>query len=159
MQRPQPGKVRPVPITGFILRRLEDGGNGMQAWIRQQSSKSFFSDRAGADVGVTITVRSSLSEGVVAVHDMDVLEADDLLDLCQGGVDICGRGQRIARGVQVTGVEANTEALAAQPIEEPGQMLETSSQDGSLAGGRLQQDTGSRGGLLENGVEGCRDTI
>lgn len=120
MQGPKPGEVRPIPVTRVILRRLENGRNGLQTWIREQGSESLLSNRAGTDVRVTIAVRPSLAAGIVAVHEMDVLEADDLFDLRKCCIDIRSGSKRISRGVQVTSIEANPQALSTQPVEEPG---------------------------------------
>src|SRR5467141_1312400 len=58
-------------------RDLEDEGQRCQPGLVQQSAKSVLSDFAGTDVRVPVAVGAEAGDGIVAVNDVDVLQAHD----------------------------------------------------------------------------------
>src|SRR5205807_6474283 len=87
-------------------------------------ANALLADLAGPDVAVPVAVRAEAGDRVVAVDDLDAAQADDPVELVEGGRD-GGRGALVVtRRKGVAGVKAHAHALVVQPSEHLGDLLE-----------------------------------
>src|SRR6266567_2590234 len=93
---------------------LEDEGHALEPRLVQQGAKALVADLPGADVGVAVAVGAEPGDGVVAVDDVDVLQANDPLELVDGLAHGFGAAFVVARREGMACVEAHADALVLQ---------------------------------------------
>ena len=102
-----------------------------------------------ADVGVTILMRTQVAQAVVEVPAADALDADVFRQFSDHSRVIRFGADVVAGGENVTGVDANADALGgSQPMDDRTEFGEISSQARALAGGGFQQRHAANVGML-----------
>src|SRR5664280_1823873 len=113
------------PGAVALPRHLEDGGDGLQGRVAEQGGQAVRTDGAVTDVLVTVPVGAEVHLRVVEVHATESGHADGGPDQVHQGVGLLHGAARDARGPQVLGVEADTQALVSpRSLDHLGQLLE-----------------------------------
>src|SRR5262249_47046880 len=102
---------------------LENRGHAVKAPVAHQAAKEAIAELAGADSGVAIDARSELAPAVVQMKGLEVLEADDRVEL---GEHPLGVPSKIVAGRErVASVEAHAGATRiAHLVEDPANLGE-----------------------------------
>ncbi len=75
----------------------------------EEAPKSFYANIAASDMFVPVDMRIELGLGIIGVNDVDVVEAQELVDLRDGLLESGSGGEVIAGGKAVAGIEAEAD--------------------------------------------------
>src|SRR3954454_23710086 len=119
--------------------RLEHAGELCKARLAHPRRGALLAELARADVGVAVAVRPEGSSRVVEVQRAEAVEADLGVEVVEDACEASRRGDVVARGVQVAGVEAAPEPLAAAArLEQRRQLAERAPERAARACGVLE---------------------
>src|SRR5258708_22969107 len=125
---------------------LEDERHGRQPRVVQERPKALLADLAAADVGVPVAVGAQPRLRVVAVDDLELLQADHARPFVQRRPGRLRRPLVVAGRERVAGVEADADAGIAGGVEHGPQLLEPRADAAAHPGVVLDQEPG-RGGV------------
>jgi len=130
-----------------------------QARLREEEPEGLEAEVTAADVLVAVDARARRPLAVVDVDRPDVPEPDRALQVGHGGREALGGPDRVARGVEVLGVEAHAHPVAAgHEAEEVAELLEAMPDRGPLPGRGLEEEHRRVvGPLLVERVDRLRD--
>src|SRR3954470_17099015 len=120
-------------------RRLHDARQPVEARLGQEHGAAVGAELALRDVGVAVAVRAERRLRVVEVQRPDALDPDELDALVEDRAERVGGADLEPRSEQVTGVEADAEALvAARRVDERGELVERAAERAAGARGVLE---------------------
>src|SRR5256885_1288237 len=153
-QLPQPEEAGAVPFG----RNLQEPGNVAESLVIDELAEGNRTDLALADVLVTVDAGSERFHRIVEVEGVDGSDPQHLVECFEGRRQALLRGDVVAGGEYVAGVQAHRDPLRAPAeVANRTQLFEASSQTRPLAGGGFEQDLASAFVGGEDAVQGLRD--
>src|SRR3954470_9636120 len=121
-QLPQSQEAGSVPLR----RNLEESGNLPESLVVHEVAERECPDGALADVGVTVDTRSERLHRIIEVEGADGPDPENPVELFESGLIAALRGDVVARGEDVAGVEADRDPIgAAARVADRPQLLES----------------------------------
>src|SRR6266849_1963566 len=116
LDRGEPAQGRDLLGVGSLAGAwdLEDEGHSVEPRLVQEGAKAVVADLPGADVGMPVAVGAQAGDRVVAVDDVDVLQAHYLVQLVDGLAHGFRAALVVARRERVARVEAHADTLVLQ---------------------------------------------
>jgi len=139
-------------VAGVVDGSFGDEGAVGESRIVQQAAEGRCADGSFADVLMAVELGTECGLGIVAVPDLDGVEADGCANLLHG-VGIASLGDDVVSGdVDVAGVEADGDGgVGAEAFHQLGDLLQLATEGELRSGGVLDEDVEVGTGEVDTG--------